>query len=484
MSISLRDIDLRVLNMRARMPFRYGIASLVALPHLFVRVAMNVDGIPSNGTASDGLPPKWFTKDPDTGFEQDLRVMLGVIEHACELAKEAGEAKTPFEWWRRVFDAQTDWGWREKLPLLLTGFGASLVERAMIDAFCRAKKTTFAEALRANLFGIRLGDLHAELEGQSPARWLAMPLRKVIARHTVGLSDPITAADIAPGQRVDDGLPQSLEDCIRTYGLTHFKIKLCGDLNRDLPRLRDLAKMIPAVVPGGTFAFTLDGNEQFHSIQQFREAWSAIHADPAIGPILSRLIFVEQPLHRDVALSEKAMADQLRWPDRPLMIIDESDATIGSLPTALAGGYCGTSHKNCKGVFKGIASACLIAHRQSLGDGRKYVLSGEDLANVGPIALLQDLAVSACLGIDHIERNGHHYFRGLSMYPSSIQEAVLQQHGDLYQRHAAGFATLRIAGGKIDLGSLIDAPFGCGVELDLRQFTKLSDWRFASLNER
>ena len=36
-------------------------------------------------------------------------------------------------------------------------------------------------------------------------------------------------------------------------------------------------------------------------------------------------------------------------------------ATLDSLPTALALGYVGTSHKNCKGIVKGIANACLLA---------------------------------------------------------------------------------------------------------------------------
>ena len=39
MSISVEKIDLNVLNMHTRFPFKYGIASLVALPHLFVRGA-------------------------------------------------------------------------------------------------------------------------------------------------------------------------------------------------------------------------------------------------------------------------------------------------------------------------------------------------------------------------------------------------------------------------------------------------------------
>ena len=140
------------------------------------------------------------------------------------------------------------------------------------------------------------------------------------------------------------------------------------------------------------------------------------------------------------------------------MIIDESDADLSSFPTAVSCGYVGTSHKNCKGVVKGILNAADIFHCQQ--NQQTGVLSAEDLANVGPVALLQDLAVAACIGVDHIERNGHHYFCGLSMMPQSEQERALRNHPDLYEVAEAGFPTLKIRNGKIRLGSVNAAPFG------------------------
>jgi hypothetical protein len=77
---------------------------------------------------------------------------------------------------------------------------------------------------------------------------------------------------------------------------------------------------------------------------------------------------------------------------------------------------------------------------------------------------MQDLAVVASLGIPHVERNGHHYFRGLSAFARSIQEQVLRAHRDLY--HDAGFATLRVERGSIEVGSVAAAPFGCGFDFD------------------
>jgi hypothetical protein len=103
-------------------------------------------------------------------------------------------------------------------------------------------------------------------------------------------------------------------------------------------------------------------------------------------------------------------------------------------------------------MFKGIANAGLMRSRNA-------TISAEDLTTVGPVSLLQDLAVVASLGIPHVERNGHHYFRGLSMWPRDLQERMLAMHGDLYEE-VGGVATLRIRGGRINVGSVVDAPFG------------------------
>ena len=104
------------------------------------------------------------------------------------------------------------------------------------------------------------------------------------------------------------------------------------------------------------------------------------------------------------------------------------------------------------------------------------MLSSEDLANVGPVAMLQDLAVVASLGVLHAERNGHNYFAGLSMYPEEVQVDVLDSHQSLYRRHDSGFPTLDVRGGQLNLSSVVDAPFGYGFDLDTRQFVPVDEW--------
>ena len=478
--IAVRGTDLHILNLRTRMPFRYGIAAMTALPHLFVRVELAIDGRAQGGIAADGLPPKWFTKDPDSSFRDDLADLLRVVEAACALARQIGGAGSVFDLWRRLYDAQGRWAAAEGFPPLLWGFGVSLVERATIDAYCRATGTTFADAVRANTLGIRLGDLYHDLADSAPADLLPdRPLGAIVVRHTVGLTDPLTETEIAPAERLDDGLPQSLEASIRAYGLTHFKLKLGGERDRDLARLERLAAVLGEASPH--YRFSLDGNEQYRTVGAFRDLWRSLAADSALAPFLSRLLFVEQPLGRDVSLSAETRQALAAWGDQPPIIIDESDGALDTLATALECGYAGTSHKNCKGVFKGIANACLIAHRRRTDPGGRYIISGEDLCNIGPVALPQDLAVVATLGIEHAERNGHHYFAGLRAFPDDIQAAVLARHADLYRRHERGFTTVDVRAGRVAVGSVVAAPFGVGFALDPARFTPVDAWRFDAL---
>jgi len=486
MAVRVLATDLRVVNMQTRMPFKYGIATLTALPHVFLRVQLDVDGVKQWGVAADHLPPKWFTKKPTAPFESDIAEMLDVIGHARQVAEAVEEADSVFDLWMQVYTMQKRWAANEKpdYPPLLWAFGVTLVERAVISAFCQAAAVTFADAVRGNALGIRLGDIREPLEGKQPADLLPkQPLQSIIARHTVGLGDPITADEIADAERVDDGLPQSLDECIAAYGLTHFKLKVFGDPDRDIARLLAIAQLVESSGVD-TFRFTLDGNENYQSVEPFQQLWRELAGNAKFKRFMDGLLFVEQPLHRDVALSGETAATFLDWEDRPPMIIDESDGELDSLPRALACGYVGTSHKNCKGVFKGIANACHIAMlnaENTAAEADRYVLSCEDLSNVGPVALLQDLAVVAALGIEHAERNGHHYFAGLSMFDQSLQQAVAAAHGDLYRRHEAGWPTLDVGDGRIEVASVTAAPFGVGFDFDATAFASIDDWSVDTL---
>lgn len=471
MTVAVRSVRADAVTLRARMPFRYGIAEMTAMPHVFVRAVVDVAGDRVEGVAADNLPPKWFTKDPTTTYAEDLVELRAAVLAACGRATGSSGA-TVFDWWLALHRDLVPVGTTARWPPLLAGFAVSLVERAVLDAYCRARDTTLGAAVRDGGLGIRLGAVHPELSGAEPAALLGTPRDRLVLRHTVGLGDPLTAADDpAP---VDDGLPRTLVDCVRAYGLTHLKVKLSGDPAADLVRLSRIRAVADEHV-GPAFRYTLDGNEQYRSVGPLREFVSALPPE-LTGPLL----FLEQPLHRDVAFD----VDLTEWPDRPPVVADESGGTLDALRSAFAAGYAGISHKNCKGVFPGVANACLVAARNAAGERR--VLSAEDLTTVGPVSLPQDLAVVATLGIPHVERNGHHYFRGLSGFPDPVAELTLAAHPDLYTR-LDDTATLAVRDGTLAVGSVLRAPFGTGLTpdvVDRAGGVPLVDWQPTEVDGR
>ncbi|WP_346332619.1 hypothetical protein [Prosthecobacter sp. SYSU 5D2] len=476
MQFQIHDIRFHVLPMRTRFPFKYGIASMSALPHLFVTADLSVDGKPARGLASEGLPPKWFTKNLDTDFETDLAEMLAVIQNASRLARLAASKPIRFfPWWQELYQEQAAWASVKQAPSLLANLGVSLMERTILDGLCKASGIPLHRLLGSEALGIRLGEVRPELEGITVAQTLApQPLSRIAVRHTVGLGDPLRTQDIPEQERLHDGLPHALDESIRAYGLSYFKIKVCGQAETDLPRLRLITSILTQECPQ-EFHVTLDGNEQFQDLASFRDFYETLRADPALAPLFQNLLLIEQPLHRAHALTDDVAPAIAGWSDGPGLIIDEADGALADLPRALDLGYCGTSHKNCKGIVKGLANAALLKVRQK-ASSRPLILSGEDLANVGPVAMLQDLAMMSALGITHVERNGHHYFRGLSMHTDAVQSDTLKHHPDLYRLHEAGFPTLDIRQGHVALDSVNAAPFGCGLILDAEAGTPLNDW--------
>ncbi len=101
-------------------------------------------------------------------------------------------------------------------------------------------------------------------------------------------------------------------------------------------------------------------------------------------------------------------------------------------------------------------------------------MSGEDLCNVGPVAVIQDLAMMATLGIKSVERNGHHYMAGLSQFPKTTQMQVLDAHPTLYIQSEQGWPKLNIQNGEIQLNTVNHHAFGTGFELDLSEFEEIS----------
>jgi hypothetical protein len=478
----IHQIEKWVRPMHTRFPFKYGIASLTHLPHLVITLDLSVNGIRSRGMAADGLPPKWFTKDPHSPYEVDLAEMIAVIEHASRIAAATTSQPCHFsDWWRTLYDEQMRWAQHTQRAPLLASLGISLMERAVLDAICRALQCPLHTLLQGTDLIPDLGIARNSLSGIKPADFLPKnPTSKAFIRHTVGLGDWLFTNEIPASERLQDGLPQSLEDCIRHYQLRYFKVKLSGDLPSDSNRVRTLTRLLQNTAPPDSL-ITVDGNEAFTDPQAFRAWHEELSADPATRFFWQKVLFIEQPLHRSTCFHPDLPTLLQTWPDAPPLLLDEGDQNLDALPLALQLGYRGVSHKNCKGILKGLANAASIQQQNSSSTAPHW-LSGEDLASVGPISVQQDLAMQALLGIQHIERNGHHYFHGLSAWSPTMQEKIRSTQPDLWETASPALTTpalitLAIQQGQICLQSINNAPFGVHITPgDLDPMPTLKGW--------
>ena len=452
----LRVVEARLYErpVRFRLPFRFGAATVTAAPQAFLRLTVEAaDGRRAEGQAAELMVPKWFDKDPALTEQQNfdqLRRSLAIARPFYLAAPPAPAFALSAEIEPRHHAVCV----AGELGGLIASFGLALFDRAVIDALCRIERIDAVTAVRTNRIGLTTAtapdleefDLGLLLAGLSPSDTLH-------ARHTVGLADPITTAEIA--EPLDDGLPQSLEQAVAAYGHTHFKLKLSGQAESDLERLRRIAAVLDRLPE---YRVTLDGNEQFAEAGPVVKFWDRFAADPALARLRSAVLFLEQPIARARALAEPIHALAERVP----VEIDESDAEIGVFPRARALGYRGVSSKSCKGFYRSLLNRARIA-RWSAEDGIRYFLSAEDLTTQGGIALQQDLVLAALGGTGHVERNGHHYVDGMAGAPAAEQQAFLAAHPDLYA-DAGGRARLSIRGGRLAIGSVL-AAHGLGTAL-------------------
>jgi len=261
-----------------------------------------------------------------------------------------------------------------------------------------------------------------------------------------------------PG-RVNDGLPESLEEVIAVYGHTFFKLKVGGAIDADIQRLTEIAAVLESIP--GPYHVSLDGNEQYDDLEALLELWRHMQASAALKRMVASILFIEQPITRQHALDKDVSALSRVKP----VIIDESDDDLAAFPRARGLGYAGVSSKCCKGLYKSILNAARCAMWNAEANSPHYFMTGEDLTTQAGLAVQQDLALVNLLGLTHVERNGHHYVNGMAGLPETEQNRFLAAHPDLYQR-SHGAVRLAIRDGRLALGSLACPGFASAVHPD------------------
>ncbi|MBR1092003.1 hypothetical protein JQ621_31475 [Bradyrhizobium manausense] len=443
--LKLRDIAFFERPVHFARPFRFGAVTVNTAPQLFVRVEIEVEGKGiAVGASAEMMVPKWFDKRPELSPAQTVDELRRSLEIARGLYLARTGFQTAFDLHASCIGAQVATCARKNIPALAAAFGPAEIDKAILDALLRASETNFFDGMSRNIAGIdaRLSpDLKdADLKTLLSSR---KPLQRVAIRHTVGLDDTIEGKG---------GVADGRENC----GAHFFKLKLSGDPTADAARLARIGKELDAL--GHDCKVTLDANEQYADLAALQALISRLDREPALRSISSRLLYVEQPMPRDITRQSPLGSLAGRG-----FIIDEADDSYDAFPAARALGYRGISSKSCKGLYKSVVNATRAAKWSASGE--TFFITGEDLTCQAGLGVQQDLALGAFLGVTHAERNGHHYVDGFGETPFAEAQAFAAAHPDLYADTGHGIR-LSIHNGDLLTGSLHAAGFATSVHPD------------------
>jgi hypothetical protein len=467
-TFAIREIELYERPVVLRLPFRFGVVTLTQCPQAFVRARIDfADGRSAWGVAAEMMAPKWFDKNLQLSNEDNFEQLREVLRMARGAYLGDASAASAFGHFARHYDSHLLAAASKGFNPLLASYGPALVDRALLDALCRARGVSFYGAMAANLPGI--GAARPEFAPLPFDAFLASlsPAADIEARHTVGLLDAITEADLT--HRVGDGLPETLEEVVARYGHRYFKLKVGGNVGADIARLQAIAAVLDRIRT--PYFVSLDGNEQYDSVEGVAELVAGVRAHPPLARLWDSILFIEQPIARKLALDVDLRTVDLGKP----VIIDESDGELDTFVQARERGYAGVSSKTCKGIYKSVLNAARCASWNAR-EGRKgqprYFMSAEDLTTQAGIAVQQDIALVNLLGIRHVERNGHHYVNGMAALPQAEQDAFLAAHPDVYER-SDGAVRLAIRKGRIAIGSLDSVGYASAALPDFSAMTSL-----------
>jgi hypothetical protein len=445
------DLTLHERPVRFRKPFRFGAVTVEAADQVFVTATVEVAGHGrATGMSAELMVPKWFDKNPALDIADTVAELRRSLEIACDLYLSRAGSDTAFGHHASRIGEQMRRCNAEGIPALAAGFGPAEIDKAVLDALLRALHLDVYAGFAGNVMGLD-ARLAPDLDAAAIDRFLAgrRPLRRLAIRHTVGMADALGAGK--------DGLPAIAAET----GCRHFKLKLGGDPDVDRRRLADIAAALADA--GIDYAATLDANEQYADPAALAALCDGLERDAALADLGRRLVYIEQPMPREITRQSPLGDLGTRWP----FIIDEADDAYDAFPAALALGYRGVSSKSCKGLYKSLLNGARAASRNAAmgnaaGPAGGLFIAAEDLTCQAGLALQQDSALVAFLGIGHAERNGHHYGNGFEGAPADEADAFLAAHDDLYERRD-GQVRLKIRDGSIAIASLTVPGFASAV---------------------
>ena len=360
---AVRSTDARIVEVlhgfedyRYRTPYQFGGRSVDRVTLLNVHCRLRTGGAREAwGFGSMTLGNAWAF--PAVPHETGLGAMTALAGELRRVTAACDETGHPIDLFRALEPeylraAEQVSGARNlpvPIPKLCTLVVASAFDAAVHDAYGKAFGVSCYDTYRPSFMHQDLSaDLGSAFRGEYLNRYVpSAPRARTPVFHSVGASDPLEAADVRT--RIDDGLPNTLEDWIPHDGLRRFKIKLNGgDLQADFDRVIRIDRIVTRVKTerGITdWKYSLDFNEGCPNVAYLLEFLRRVRETTPAG--FDRILYIEQPTARDLQ-KDRANVMHEAAKLRPV-VIDESLTGLDALLMAREMGYTGVALKACKG---------------------------------------------------------------------------------------------------------------------------------------
>jgi L-alanine-DL-glutamate epimerase-like enolase superfamily enzyme len=347
-----------------RAPYQFGGRSVdrVTLLNVTCRVRTS-GGVDSWGFGSMTLGNAWAfpAASQEDGLEamRALATNLAGVTSACQ---ERGHPVDLFralepEYLRAAAELSRTRGLTTLIPKLCTLVVGSAFDAAIHDAYGKAFGVSCYDTYGPRFMTRDLShDLGPRFAGEYLDRYIpSVPRPRIPVFHSVGASDPLEAEDVRV--RVDDGLPNTLEEWIPRDGLIRFKIKLNGgDLEADFARTVRIDRVVnraQAARGAADWKYSLDFNEGCPNVAYLLEFLRRVREATPRG--FDRILYIEQPTARDLQKDRANVMHQAARL-RPV-VIDESLTDLDALLLAREMGYTGVALKACKGQSQAMLMA-------------------------------------------------------------------------------------------------------------------------------
>jgi len=366
-----RPADIRIAEVnhafeehRYRAPYQFGGRSVDRVTILNVNCRVRTgDGKDAWGFGSMTLGNAWAfpaaSQDAGLGAMKTLAATLEAQTSACDDSGHPIDLFRSLEpaYLRGADDVSRQLTLPAPIPKLCTLVVASAFDAAIHDAYGKAMGVSSYDTYGAAFMRNDLAaDLGPEFRNEYLDRYVpSRPAPQMLVFHSVGASDPLEAGDVTA--RIDDGLPNTLEEWIERDGLVRFKIKLNGgNLQADIDRIVRIDRLVARILPKrgvGDWKYLLDFNEGCPNVAYLLECLRRVRELTPAG--FDRILYIEQPTSRDLKKDPgNVMHEAAKL--RPI-VVDEALVDLESLLLARSMGYTGVALKACKGQSQAMLMA-------------------------------------------------------------------------------------------------------------------------------